>query len=81
MKASVVDIRYKMTEVLNALERNETVEILYHGKTKGIIKPLAAQMAKSVSEHPFFGMDKESGEQVEATMKKLREDRYSDLRH
>ncbi len=74
MKASVVDIRYKMTEVLNALERNETVEILYHGKTKGIIKPLVKQTAKSVSEHAFFGMCKESDEPVEATMKRLRED-------
>ena len=32
MKASIVDLRYKMKEVLAALKRNETVHILYHGK-------------------------------------------------
>ncbi len=35
MKASTVDLRYKMKEILRALralERRETVTILYHGK-------------------------------------------------
>ncbi len=32
MKASIVDLRYKMKEILRALERRETVTILYHGK-------------------------------------------------
>jgi len=44
MKASVVDIRYKMTEVLDALERSESVAILYHGKTKGIIQPAMVKL-------------------------------------
>lgn len=35
MKATVVDLRYKMNDVLKALDRNETVTILYHGKVKG----------------------------------------------
>ena len=76
MKASVVDIRYKMNEVLNALDRNESVEILYHGKTKGIIKPVMTKTEKSVREHPFFGMQKGTNETVDATMEKLRGQRY-----
>ena len=76
MKASVVDIRYKMNEVLNALDRNESVEILYHGKTKGIIKPVMMKTEKSVREHPFFGMQKDANETVDATMEKLRGQRY-----
>lgn len=35
MQASILDLRYRMKEILQALERNETVEILYHGKRKG----------------------------------------------
>jgi hypothetical protein len=76
VKASVVDMRYKMNEVLTALDRNESVEILYHGKTKGIIRPVATKTSKSVSEHPFFGMQKDAIETVDATMAKLRGQRY-----
>lgn len=39
MKASIVDLRYKMNDVLKALDRNEQVTILYHGKIKGVIMP------------------------------------------
>ena len=35
MKASVVDLRYKMNDILKALDRNEKVAILYHGKNAG----------------------------------------------
>ena len=77
MKASVVDMRYKMNEVLSALERNEIVEILYHGKTKGIIQPLVIKTEKDVKEHRFFGMRKETEEPVDVIMEKLRGQRYT----
>jgi hypothetical protein len=35
MKATVVDLRYKMNGVLKAFDRNEAVTILYRGKVKG----------------------------------------------
>ncbi len=76
MKASVVDMRYKMNEVLGALNRNESVEILYHGKIKGIIKPISAKGGKSVKEHRFFGMHAKRKGTVEASMEKLRGRRY-----
>ena len=76
MKASVVDMRYKMKEVLNALDRNESVEILYHGKIKGILKPVITKGGKSVNEHPFFGMHATMEETVETSMEKLRGQRY-----
>jgi hypothetical protein len=34
MEASVLDLRYRMDEVLKALDRREKVIILYHGKVK-----------------------------------------------
>ncbi len=39
MKATVVDLRYKINDVLKALARNEKVTVLYHGKVKGVIIP------------------------------------------
>ena len=76
MKATVVDMRYKMKEVLSALDRNEIIEILYHGKVKGIIQPVVTKGGKSVKEHLFFGMQAKTEETVEASMKKLRGQRY-----
>ena len=76
MKASVVDMRYKMTEVLDALDRSESVEILYHGKTKGVIQPVGLQPGKRVKEHRFFGMRNKDEQAVSVTMEKLRGQRY-----
>jgi hypothetical protein len=39
MKATVVDLRYKMNDVLKALDRNEKVTVLYRGKVKGVLIP------------------------------------------
>lgn len=39
MEATVVDLQYHMNEVLKALDRNESVNVLYHGRIKGIIRP------------------------------------------
>lgn len=76
MKASVVDLRYRMREILKALDRNETVTILYHGKEKGVINPISHEKLRRVSDHPFFGMSREEGEPVESTMERLRGGRY-----
>ena len=73
MKASIFDLRYKMRDVLKALERNEAVEILYHGKVKGIILPYRKSSKKKVNEHPFFGILLDKKESVASRMNKLRE--------
>ena len=78
MKASVVDLRYRMNEVLKALDRNEDVSILCRGKLKGIIKAVHARSKLKVSEHPFFNMHKASGS-VEEVMDQLRGGRYRDI--
>lgn len=72
MKASVVDMRYKMSEVLDAIDRNETVEILYHGRTKGIILPVRSKSETPVKEHPFFGMLRDCESPVDAVMEAIR---------
>ena len=75
MKANIVDLRYKMKSILKALDRNETVTILYHGKEKGVIIPSRNSMDKKISEHPFFGMSS-SKKSVEAEIDNLRNKRY-----
>ena len=56
MKASVVDLRYKMNDVLKALDRREEVTILYRGKIKGTILPATKNPKRKIQAHPFFGM-------------------------
>jgi len=56
MEASIVDLRYRMSEVLAALARRERVQILYHGKVKGIILPAGEGRNCKAADHPFFGL-------------------------
>jgi hypothetical protein len=58
MKASTLDLRRRTGEILRALDRNETITILYRGRKKGVIYPAAGarRTAARVSEHPAFGM-------------------------
>jgi antitoxin (DNA-binding transcriptional repressor) of toxin-antitoxin stability system len=75
MKASVVDLRYRMNEILKAIDRNEEVTILYHGKVKGVIKPKISRSRRRISDHPFFNM-RPSKKTVPEVMADLRGDRY-----
>ncbi|MFV2057315.1 MAG: type II toxin-antitoxin system Phd/YefM family antitoxin [Thiohalomonadales bacterium] len=76
MKASIVDLRYKTHEILKALDRNESVTVLYHGKIKGIIKPVRKKSALKIKDHPFFGMNKETNETTLEALELLRQPRY-----
>ena len=79
MQASILDLRYRMKSILCALERNETVEILYHGKKKGIIIPYSAEPKKKSKQHPYFGMTASDEHTIQEEMDKLRGGRYRDL--
>jgi hypothetical protein len=82
MKATMVDLKYKMGDVLKALDRNETVTILYRGKVKGILTPADKHRntLKKISEHPFFGMSaSETSRSVTEELDTLREFRYDDI--
>lgn len=77
MEASIVDLRYKMNKVLKALDRRETVKILYHGKVKGIILPVSGKKGKTAEEHPLFGMSRGKRTTVATEMRQLRKGRFS----
>ena len=78
MKATIVDLRYRMSDVLKALDRNEPVQILYHGKTKGTLRADVSSTARSVREHPFFHM-RAGRKSVAAEMDALRGGRFRAL--
>jgi hypothetical protein len=78
MKATIVDLRYRMKDVLKALERNEDVAVYYHGKLKAVMTPPRARKPARVTDHPFFGMCPH-GPPVEQVMDELRGGRYRDL--
>ena len=65
MNVTLVDLRYKMNDVLKVLERNEVVTVKYRGKLKGTIVPNRPDKHKAVREHHFFGMNKDHNESVD----------------
>jgi len=77
MQASVIDLRYKTSDIFAALECGEEVTLLYHGKPKGTIIPLNSKSAVCVTEHPFFGMYRQPEESVEDVVDQLRGNRYA----
>ena len=80
MKATVVDLRYKMNDVLKALDRNEEVTVLYRGKVKGTLIPSGKKSQQKIKDHPFFGMLSASKEvSVDQVMDNLRGTRYNDI--
>lgn len=83
MKATVLDMRRNMKDILRALDQNEPVTILHRGKKKGVIIPagMSETSGLSVSNHPAFGMWKDRGDMgdVEQFVRKLRKPRSHDL--
>ena len=72
MDATILDLRYRMKDVLKALERREKVRILYHGKVKGTIVPVDNEPIRRVQDHPLFGIDRRDKRPVEDVIRELR---------
>lgn len=79
MEASIIDLRYKMKDVLRALDRKEEVTILYRGKVKGTIRPAQASAEVDARQHPFFGSSTDHGESIAGKMDELRGGRFGAL--
>jgi len=85
MKATVLDLRRRMKDILNSLKRNEPVTLLRCGKVVGTIQPPEAAQASAsdlhASAHPAFGMwrDRPDLEDVEAAVERLRGGRFNAL--
>jgi antitoxin (DNA-binding transcriptional repressor) of toxin-antitoxin stability system len=62
MNATIVDLRYRMRDVLRAIDRGETVTVLYRGKAKAKLMPVAPSSPASderipkTKDQPLFGL-------------------------
>ena len=80
MEATFVDLRTRTREILEALRRNETVELSYRGKRVGVIQPEPTAepepepAATSMTDEPWFGMwaDREDMKDPAAWVRDLR---------
>lgn len=72
MKANIIDFRTKSHRIIQALDRNESVELFYHGRLKGILKPVNTKNTKPVQDSEFFGCLRDKTESVENIMDNLR---------
>lgn len=79
MDATILDLRYRMSSVLEALDRREEVRVLYHGKPKGRIVPEGGAASNQVSSHPFFGFRGKDQAPVSEIMDELRGGRHRAL--
>ena len=62
MNATIVDLRYKMKHVLRAIDRGETVTVLYRGKERAKLTPIApppGSGAPKTKDQPLFGLWKD----------------------
>jgi len=75
MKTNAVDLRRNMKDIMRAVERNEPVTVLYHGKEKAMIRSIEKTSDSSVRSHAFFGMNKDEVA-VENVIDGLRDGRY-----
>ena len=83
MKAGVVDLRYRMKDVLKAIDRGETVTVLYRGKEKARLTPVGEEKKGRLISQPAFGMWKDRADlkDVPAYVRQLRRGRFDDLRY
>lgn len=80
MKATFVDLRTKSSEILDALERNEPVTILYRGRPKAVMQPVGEprQPLGKAGDHAAFGLwrNRRDLEDVPAAVRSLRRGRF-----
>jgi len=75
MKTSAAELRYNLKDVMLAVDRNESVTVMYHGKPKAEIRRIAHPSQSDVRKHPFFAMT-DNQMSVEEQMDQLRGSRY-----
>lgn len=81
MKATILDLRRRMKDVLLALDRCESVTIYHRGKERAVLLPSLKRTEESVTDHSAFGMwrDRNDMADVDATVRNLRKGRLDDL--
>ncbi len=81
MEVSFSDLRKHSRDILRALERNEPITLLYRGKPKAVITPIASAPKVRAEDAPGFGIWSDRPEMDDATeyVRSLRERRHCDI--
>jgi antitoxin (DNA-binding transcriptional repressor) of toxin-antitoxin stability system len=82
MNATIVDLRYNMKQVLRAIDRGETVTVLYRGKERAKLTPIASaagSAAAKTKDQPMFGLwkDREDMSDPASYLRRLRVPRWA----
>lgn len=83
MEATILDLRYRMKDVLRAIDRGESVTVLYRGKKKARLVPVVEHRKPAkASAHPACGIwaDRDEMADPAAYVRKIRRPRFADLR-
>lgn len=83
MNATIVDLRYRMKDVMLAIDRGETVTVLYRGKEKAKLVPITPgsrapdKCTPKTKDQPLFGLWKERDDLTDPAsyLRKLRQPR------
>lgn len=84
MQVSIVDLRYRMKSVLRAVDRGESVTVLYRGKEKARLVPSSSNdsgEAIKPSEHAACGIwaGRKDLEDPQAVIRDMRQSRVAAL--
>jgi antitoxin (DNA-binding transcriptional repressor) of toxin-antitoxin stability system len=81
MKASILDLRRHMRQILKALDRNETVTLTYRGHEKATIIPKHTAGKTDAKAHCAFGLwqDRKEMEDVDGVARNIRKGRVNDF--
>lgn len=77
MKASILDLRRHMREILKALDKNEQITLTYRGREKAKIIPTGVSQSADFYKHRAFGLwkDRKDLADVAGVVRKMRKGR------
>ena len=79
MRASILDLRRHMREILKALDQNESITLTYRGQEKATIVPAHGNNKGDMQGHEAFGIwcDRHDLNNVNAAIRRLRKGRVN----
>ena len=79
MRASILDLRRHMRDILKALDRNESITLTYRGQKKATIIPAHGKKKANMQEHEAFGIwcNRHDLDNVNSTLRRLRKGRVN----
>lgn len=79
MRASILDLRRHMRDILKALDRNESITLTYRGQEKATIIPAHEKMKVNMEDHDAFGIwrKRRDLDNVNAALRRLRKGRVN----